>query len=370
MKLIIIKDNLRNGLLIVERAMGENKNLPILKNVRIGADANKITLCATNLEIATTATVAGKVIEHGAVSVPLGIFLDLINNLQTDRLNLETKNTTLNIKTDNYEATIQGMPPEEFPIIPKIKNSDERIEVRGEILKDALNQVVLSTQFSELRPELNSVLFHFSLENLKIAATDSFRLSEKTIQNTHLKTTNPSEFKLLIPLKTATELIRILGDDDVVEIRRDPSQILFTTPRFEFISRLVDGNFPDYAAIVPQKFTTEIVVKHADLMNALKVAAVLSGRVREVKMRVLESKKNIEISSGDQAVGENAYLLPAKVTGASITTTFNWRYVLDALNALETDEVFLGMNEENKPARIQSPNDISYFYIVMPILKT
>ncbi len=370
MKLVVIKDNLKKGLLIIEHAIGENQNLPILKNVLIKADANKITLSATNLEIAICATITGKVIENGTMSVPLSILLDLINNLQTDRINFEKKENSLEVKTDNYEGVIQGLPPEEFPIIPKIKNTEEYIETKGEVFREALSQVVLSTQFSELRPELNSTLFNFSLENIKIAATDSFRLSEKTIQNTHIKTNHTNEFKLLIPLKTSQELIRILEDDDVLQIYHDTNQILFKTPRFEFISRLIDGNFPDYTAIIPKKFTTEAVLKHQDFINALKVAAVLSGKVNEVKVKIPDSKKNLEVSSGYQTVGENTYLLPAKITGGAITITFNWRYVLDALKALKTEDVYVGMNEENKPALIKSPNDISYFYIVMPILKT
>ena len=195
-------------------------------------------------------------------------------------------------------------------------------------------------------------------------------MSEKTIQNTQFKTNHTSEFKILIPLKTSQELLRILKDDDTLFIYHDSNQILFKTSRFEFISRLVDGNFPDYAAVIPTTFGTEAILKHGDFLNALKVTAVLSSRTNEVRIQILLPKKNLEISSGNQAVGENTYLLTGKIAGDPIDTTLNWRYVLDALKALKTEDVFVGINKENKPALIKSPHDASYFYIVMPILKT
>ena len=370
MKLIIIKTNFKDGLLAIERAGGENQNLPILKNVFIEAVQNKIIFTATNLEIAIRAFVSGKTIEDGKLTVPLSVLLNIIHNLQSDRLNLEAKENVLRITTDNYEATLHGIFPDEFPIIPKIQNTEKFIAIKGDILRDALGQVVLSAQFSDLRPELNSVLLAFSPEAIRLAATDSFRLSEKTITKTQFTSNHDEEFKILIPLKTIHELMRILADGDAVKINHDANQILFSTDRFEFISRLVDGNFPDYSAIIPKKFDTEAVVKREEFTNAVKVAAVLSSRVNEVRVKASESKKTIEVFSTTQSVGENTYLLPAKIQGKSLDATFNWRYVMDALKALKTEDVFLGLNDENKPALLRSPNDASYFYILMPILKT
>src|SRR3989344_8421771 len=181
MKVIVIRSNLKNSISVVEKSTGDNLNLPILKNVLIEALDNKIKLTTTNLEVAILSVTPGKIIEDGKITVPAGIFSNIIGTLQTERLNLEKKGNKLEIKTDTYEAAIQGLPADDFPITPKIKDQSQYIEIKGATLKGAIEQVLVAAQFSDLRPELNSVFFNFLPEGIKLVATDSFRLAEKTI---------------------------------------------------------------------------------------------------------------------------------------------------------------------------------------------
>lgn len=370
MKLVVIKSNFKTGLGAIERVSGEGLNLPILKNVLIEASDNAIRLTATNLEVATSYRVPGKVIENGKASVPLRVLSDVITNLQSERLNLEKKENSVEIKTENYSATLQGLSADDFPLVPKIKNQKTFLEISGGVLKEALAQVISSAQPSELRPELSSVLFCFSFESVKLVATDSFRLSEKTIPESQIKTNHEKEFKILIPLKTAQELMRILKEEESVGIYHNENQILFKTENFELISRLIEGNFPDYSAIIPKAFHAEITVNREEFIQALRLTGVFSTRANEVRVLAHENKKNIEIFSTDQALGENTYVLPAKNHGKTKEANFNLRYLLDGLRALKTEDAFLGMNEDNKPALLKAPGDASFFYILMPILKT
>lgn len=370
MNLIVIRTNLKDGLGIVERASGDSSNLPILKNVLIQTDDGKIKFTTTNLEIAATVLVPGKVLEKGSVAVPVAVLREIISNIQGERISLESKKVNLTVKTDNYNAEIQGMPSDDFPIIPRIKNQTNYIEIDINLFKDALEQVALSAQFSELRPELSSILFDFNVDEIKLAATDSFRLSERTIPKSQFYTNHPSGFKMLIPLKTSQELIRILKDDGSIKIKNDENQVLFETDQFQLISRLVDGNFPDYSGIIPKEFDTQVVVNREEFLNALRLAGVFSSKINEVMIKISESKKGIlEVFSMDQALGENNYILPAKIDGKSQEISFNWRYLSDGLRALNSEDVFWGINEENKPALLRAPGDTSYFYVLMPILK-
>jgi len=368
MKIIIIKSNLRDGLTAVQSIAGDKQDLPILKNVLIESFNNKISLTTTNLELAITFFVFGKTIEPGKTTVPVGIFSNLANNLSSERLNIELRGKKLEVKTDNYEAGIQTLPTDDFPIIPKIKDTKKQITIEGRFLKEALNQVISSAQASDLRPELNTVLFSFSLDHLTITATDSFRLAEKTIPKTNIKVTNENPFRVLVPLRTAQELSKIVQDNDKVEIYHDDNQVMFKCERFEMISRLIDGAFPDYEYLVPKKFDTEAVVNREEFLGALKLAGVFSSRVSEVHLKTVE-KRALEIVSNDQALGDNKYLLPAKVVGSTKDVGFNWRFLVDGLKNIKTDDVFVGLNEDNKPALLRSPNDASYYYILMPILR-
>jgi len=368
MKFIVIKSNLKDGLSIVEKASGENLNLPILKNILIETINNRIKLTATNLEIAISYFTTGKVIENGRFTVPVGIFTNLINNIQSDRLNIEKKGGRLEVKTDNYEATIQGLPADDFPLTPKIKDADQFVEIKTEILKEALEQVLVATQFSDLRPELNSVLFDFSIETLKLVATDSFRLAERIINSSQFNTNHKQGFKILIPLKTTHELSRVLRDGEVMKIYHDDNQILFKTEQSEFLSRLVDGSFPEYSAIIPKKFSVETILNRQEFINALRLTSVFGSKSGEVKIRSHDNKKVVEIISRDQSIGENNYILSAKIQGKLKETVFNWRYIADALKALKTEDVFFGINEETEPAAIKPSPEGLYIYILKPIV--
>ncbi len=367
MKFVIIRDNLRDAIGVVEKVESENINLPILKNFLLAAENNKIKITATNLEIAVSCATTGKVIQEGRYTAPMRLFSSIIGNIQNDRLNIEQKGTKIEIKTDNYEATVQGISPDEFPPTPKISNQELFVEMKGLVLKEAAGQVLVSSQPNDLRPELNAMLFDFSVTALKLATTDSFRLSEKTIGEEQFESSHKESFKILIPLKTVGYLLRAFKDEELVRIYHDENQILFKTTEVEILSRLIEGSFPDYTAIVPKKFNTEIVVKKEDLANALKLVSVFSNKNNEVKFRVQENKKIIEVLSQSDTLGENKYILSGKIKGGAQEIVFNWRYVADALKAIKTEEVFIGMSGESDPAEIRSAGDGSYFYILKPI---
>lgn len=372
MKFIILKNNLKEGLKVIEKITADNLNLPILKNFLIESFDNKIKLSATNLELAVTTFISGKIIENGGITIPLGIFSSIVNNLQSERINLELKNNKLLIKTDNYSAEIQGIKKEEFPIIPKITNNQFYLEINNSILKNALISVIDSVGVNT-RPEFNGILFDYQSTLLKLAATDSFRLSEKIIFNTQFESNFDKNFKIIIPTKTIFECIKEIQNNENGKtiIHIDSNQILFKTENTEIISRLISGEFPQYQQIIPQKTEIEILLNKNELINALKLSGVFTDRLNEIKFNFQKDFKNIEIFSQNQNLGENKYLMPAKIKNESkdiiSETIFNWRFFLDGVKNIKSENVFIGLNNSNKPALIKSPEDISWFYILMPI---
>ncbi|MDE2018917.1 MAG: DNA polymerase III subunit beta [Patescibacteria group bacterium] len=369
MKFVAIRQNIKDALSVIHHAAADNINLPILKNVLIELENNVIAFTATNLEIAIKSFVSGKIIENGRITVPVSLLSNIITNLQTDRLNFESKENNLEVKTENYNAVIQGMPADDFPITPKIKDLDSYIEIKAIFLKEAIQQTTVASQFSDLRPELNSILFDFSLESIKIAATDGFRLAEKTIPANVFTAKKSEPFRVLIPLRTTQELSRILMNDEDIRIYHDENQILFKTEKMELISRLNEGSFPDYSGLIPEKFVLELTISQEEFENALKLTNVFSQKNNEVSIIVHPNKKAVEITSADQSYGENKYVLPAKIKGEQSERMFNIKYLTDALKSVSGDEVFLGIQEEANPALIKSPSDSSYFYILKPIVK-
>ena len=352
----------------MERISVANSSLPILKNFLIETQDNKIKLSATDLELAVTSFVTGKIINTGELTIPLNIFSAIINNIQTERITLEIINNKLLIKTDNYQAEINGTKKEEFPIIPQITNTQNHLEIKNFILRDALASVINSTA-AENKPELNGVLFDFQINSLKIVTTDSFRLSEKTINNNQFNTNFNKPFKIIIPSKAVQEVIKELqnNDEEKTTIFLDQNQILFKTEKTEIISRLINGEFPEYTQIIPKNYETEVIINKEELINAVKLAGIFAERLSEVKIITKESNKSIEVFSFSQIIGENKYLIPAKINGATMEAVFNWRFVLDGLKNIKSENIFLGLNSSNKPALIRSNEDESWFYVLMPI---
>ncbi len=369
MKIIILKDHLKSGLEVISKIGGDSSSttLPILKNFLMETVNNKLKLSMTNLELAATSFVPGKVIEGGSLTVPFNIFNSIINNLQTERINLEDKNDYLTIKTDNYQAKISGNKKDDFPIIPQIK-TQSFLEISNAVIKKSLLSIINAAQISETKPELSGIVLDFQINSLKLAATDSFRLAEKTINDNQFKTNIEQELKIIIPLKTIQEVIRVFRDEDeLINIYFDQSQILFKGRNSEIISRLINGEFPDYQSIIPQSFETEAIINKEQLINALKLTSSFTDRLNEIKILIKQNAKNIEVLSSNQILGENQYLIPGKIKGAGLEIVFNWRFLFDGIKVLDSESVFLGLNGDNKPIFIKSPNDASLFYVLMPI---
>ncbi len=368
MELIILRTNLKEGLETLGKVYSETVTLPILKNFLLETIDNKIKLSATNLEIAITSYVPAKVVKDGEITVPLNIISTIINNLQNERINLEAKDDNLTIKTENYQAKIQGIKKEEFPIIPKIENNKEFIEIDGINLKNSFLRVMSAAQISQSKPELSGILFDYGVSLLKMAATDSFRLSEKTISENKFKSNIEKKFKAIIPLKTIQELVRIIPEkEEKIKIFFDPNQVLFKNENFELISRVINGEFPDYQPIIPEKTTTEIIIEKNEIMSALKLTGSFSDRMNEIKVIIKDGAKNLELYSSSPTLGENQYFVPAKIKGNALEIVFNWKFLYDGIKNIETESVIIGLNGDNKPAILKPLNNPDYFYILMPI---
>lgn len=372
MNVVLLKNNLKDGISIISGARKEISNLPILKNFLLEAKDDKLFISSTDLEIGVTHIINAKILKEGSITIPFNVFSQIINNLSFERITLESKNNSLFVTTDNYKANITTSNKSEFPIIPEIKeNGVNCFTFNTEYLVQSLLSVVSSCQISNIRPELSGVLFSYINNEFKVVATDSFRLAEKTINNKKINTEYDGDISFIVPLKTIQEVIRIFTinnqKEEEIKIYFDKNQILFKTEKTSLISRLIEGKFPDYEPLIPYSFETEAVLEKEDLTSALKLTSSLSNRLNEIKFIIDESLKNIKIHSLSQEFGESEYILSSKIKGNAQEIAFNWKYLLDGLKNIKTTNVNFGFNGENKPSLIKSPDDTSLLYILMPI---
>ena len=371
MKIEVLKENLKSGLIISERIVGKNISLPILHNVLITTENNFLSLISTDLEVTIKLWMLVKIINKGSVVVPAKFLSSFITSLPNEKITMEQRDQSLYIECGNVKTKIQGHNLEDFPIIPEFKNT-ETLEVDSQALYGAISQVVDIASQNQGRPEISGVYFSFLKNSIKVVATDSFRLAEKNI---HLSEPIKKEHSFILPQKSAREIMNILeGRGGAVIIYFSPNQVLFEVlmkevghPEVQVTSRLIDGEYPNYQDIIPSKFKTHITVSKDQFLNQIKTASLFSGKVNEVRISLSTEKQDLEISSKSQDVGEHTSLLKAKIEGEAIQISFNYKFLMDALLHMKSSEVILEISKEDGSCLLRPLGDYSYICVVMPI---
>lgn len=367
MKAVTLRDTLSAALGLVERASGSGAQLPALRNVLVETEGDLLVLTATNLELAVRATVPAKITDHGKVSVPSALFASLVSALTGERVTLKAEGSGLAITTDHYTGTLAGAPIEDFPSIPTRGPEAPVITVPGALLREALGRVSFAAQgAADFSPELASVLVTTEGGVLKLVATDSFRLAEATVDGAVLPET---AVRALVPAKVASELSRVLRDDEDVNCYFETHQASFETARWQVTTRLIAASFPDYEQIVPKDFVTEVTVDRDQLQAALKLASVFAAKGSEVRLAPNGQGDNAEltISAGSDAVGEHTASVTAQISKPFESVTFNWRQLAEGLRAIPTERVTLGINPD-KPALLKGAGEGTYRYVLAPLV--
>jgi DNA polymerase-3 subunit beta len=376
MKIISLQENLKKGISIVSHITSKNVNLPILNNILIKAEEGSIDLIATNLEIGIIHSVRGKIEKPGEITIDAKIINEYINFLPQEKITFDVKDENIKIECSNYKTKIKGESAKEFPLLPEVEDSNIITTSLVEF-KKALSQVVFAVSKSESRIELSGVLFELSKDNLFMAATDSYRLAEKKVDISIEKNKNLEENnKIIIPAKTAQEVLRIASNlsDDLdssekkVKLYISENQIVFELDDSKIISRLISGQYPDYKQIIPDKKETEITVSRQELIRAIKASSIFSkSGINDINISVNPDKKEIIVSSLSSQTGESVINLSGDIEGKSNDITLNFRYLLDGLNNINSDNVRLFIVDNNTPCVIKNEKENSYLYIVMPI---
>lgn len=369
MKIICAGGKLKEALDYTERIIARNLTLPILNNLLIKTERNGLKVVSTNLEIGVTCWFGCKVLKEGELTVPAKIFYGIVSNLNSDKINLEVKKeNTLNINAGEYRADLKGQSAKDFPIIPKLK-PDIVLEINIGEFSRALGQVINFVSNSETRPEITGILFakEKNQTSLRLVSTDSFRLGEKTISvKNEFK---EIEFSIIIPQKTAAEVLRVFsGKEGELKIIIEKNQVGFELDKIEIISRLIEGNYPDYKPLIPHEFKTEAIVDKDELLKTIKLISLFSSRINDIRFLISPGKDSkIKAFASDPDLGENSSSINASVSGQALEISFNWRYLADGLAVISDAGVALGFVDETKPCLVRSTQDKNFLYLVMPI---
>ncbi|HSX02853.1 MAG TPA: DNA polymerase III subunit beta [Candidatus Saccharimonadia bacterium] len=367
MRLSLTQENLSRALASVGRVVSGRSSLPVLSNVLLTTDGNRLRLSATNLEIGINYWIGSKIDEQGSLTVPARLFAEFVSSLPHGNIDLEADEANLTVRSPHYESKINGITAEEFPIIPQV-TSDPALKVDGTLFREALAQVVIAASADEARPVLAGVYLYTEEGVLYMVATDSYRLAEKRLE---LGEGQTGELSVIVPVRTMQELVRLLAEaEGELELYLDENQIMFRVDEVELISRLIEGQFPNYRPLIPKQAATSFDIETAEFARITKVAGLFAREsAGSVKLEI-KAEGEVSIVSSDSEVGGNKSTAECEVSGDDGEIALNARYLQDALSVMKAPKVTFAISGKLNPCVLSPAGEGTaddYIHIVMPL---
>jgi DNA polymerase-3 subunit beta len=366
MRIQSAKEKLNDAISKAEKITGKNLTLPVLSCILLEAKGSELFIRATNLDLGIEIVLPVKVEREGKIAVPGSVLNNLISNVTSGKnIILEVVEGNLRVETETNTTVVKSLNFEDFPTIPLL-NPDKHFMLDARDFVKGLKSVSYSSATSSMKPELSSVYIYSDDDSLFFVATDSFRLAEKRVKTKHAKDIG----SLLIPVRNISDIMRVLdGASGEVEVSLSKNQISFRFGGIYLTSRVVDGIFPDYKQIIPKGYKTSVTLLKQDLVNAFKLATIFSDKFNKLSISVHPSEKKFQLTTKNADVGENTNSVESVSEGDDLDINFNYKYITDSFQSLDSDSIVLEFNGLTKPLIIKCASDSSFLYLVMPINK-
>ena len=366
MNLAISKEQIINGLQAVQNVVSTRTTLPILSNVLLRAENERLEFTATDLDVTISCGVEAKVKKPGASTVPVKRLFGIVRELSNSEIDLEVDDKNVcAIRSGPSFYKINGLGADEFPPLPKFKE-DKKVVLPQETLKGMLKKTSFAVSTDESRYVLNGIYISLKDHKMTMVATDGRRLA---LVDEELDVSEKSQGDFIVPAKTVNELNRLLLDKGEVEVRYTENQASFTLksetgPEVLIVTKLIEGSYPNYRQVIPSETKERVALVREEFLHALRRAEIMtSDKANSVKLSF--GKNKLEITANSPEVGEAKESLAVNYKGADMAIAFNPKYMIDPLNALVNDEVFLELIDELSPGvlKINGP----FLYVVMPM---
>ncbi|MER3484733.1 MAG: DNA polymerase III subunit beta [Chloroflexota bacterium] len=376
MKVSCLQENLQRALAQVSRAVATKTALPVLSNVLLATDDGRLKIAATNLEIGITTWIGASVEEDGRITVDARLLSEFVNTLPNDAVHLTSDSTryTLTVQCGRDKAAINGIDADDFPVIPSVGDEAYGASVDAQVLREMVAQVEFAAAADDSRPVLAGVLMRFEGQKLTLAAADGFRLA---VREGELAEPVPSRLDVIVPARAIRELARLLGDSSEpvrLAITPNQSQLLARIGETEFLSRLIEGSFPDFRQIIPREFNTRVELGRDAFLNAVRRASYFARDNNDVVRLLIHPSDDdvmpgtVEISASAAERGNSQSFVDASVAGSELQIAFNARYLTDVLGVLKQGQVFLGMNGPNQAGVVRPAGTDDYTHVIMPMV--
>jgi DNA polymerase-3 subunit beta len=364
MKITCERGYLAQALGVASRAVSSRNTLPILSNVLLEANSDRVLLTATDLDTSIRAALPAFVERDGEVSVPASLLSDVVSRLPDAPVTLELGDGKVSVRSGKSEYTIVSLPAEDFPVVPQVKDG-ALITLPQGTLKEMLRLTTFAAAKEENRSILMGVLFEARGSTLTLVATDTHRLSWK---QTPISDALESPVSAIVPAKPLSELERVLRDtlEDTVSIRFSGSQVQFETGSVTLVSRVLDGAFPPYERLIPKNCERKLTFDRAALLDAMRRVQIVAKNSSQ--RSVWRTKGDaLEVTAESQDVGKAFEEVPISMEGGDITIAFNALYLNEVLGIVAAEKMTLEMQGPLQPSVMRADNKPDFLYIVMPM---
>ncbi|WP_166626403.1 DNA polymerase III subunit beta [Jeotgalicoccus sp. S0W5] len=356
------------------KAISPRTTLPILSGIKIDVSDDQMVLTGSDSEISIEITIPTEIdneeileIESpGSVVLTGRFFVDIIKKLSGDFVELETNEQfSTKITAGKSEFNLSGQDANQYPLLPEVNEADSLV-MSSTVLKTIINQTNFAVSLSETRPVLTGVNWLFKDDHISFTATDSHRLALRKLLD---KTFNTDTSNAIIPGKSLSELSKILSDsDEDVEINLSQNQVLFTYGNMRFISRLLEGNYPDTTRLFPENYETKVNVNNAEFYHAIDRVSLLAREGGNNVIRMSVENGNVELTSNSPEVGTvNEEVTASSIEGEDIKISFNSKYMMDALRAIQSEEVTVEFFGTMRPFTITPSDSTEVVQLILPI---
>ena len=372
MKVTVTQQHLAHGLSIVSRAVSPRSTLPVLSNLLLATDEGRLRLSATNLELGITCWIPSQIEEEGSITIPARTLVDLVSTFPPDNVNmtLDERTQTLNLVCNSSVHDIKGIDAQDFPPMP-VTDPEDGMELNLADFKEMIQQVAFAASTEEARPVLQGVKMDVAGNEINLAATDGFRIS---VRKEALSSPVSQDISIIIPARAMNELARIFSDvDKSVHMIVPPNrgQVIFRLKDSELVSQLIDGNFPDYRAIIPKSAKTKTIISTLAFLKACKQAEIIAREGNNViRLDITpeeEGPGKVEISALTEETGKSDISVEANVDGSGLLIAFNVKYLREVLEVIRTPNVVLETNANNSPGVVRPVGDENFVHVIMPM---
>ncbi|HDP70178.1 MAG TPA: DNA polymerase III subunit beta [Actinobacteria bacterium] len=358
------QSDLWNTIQIVQKAVSTRSTLPILSGILFQGKGQEVILNATNLELSIKTSIPADIKKEGSVVIPARLIGEVVKNLpdSTIEMFLDEPNGLVRISCQESNFNIKILPPEDFPKFPELKIEQSCI-INAEELIDIVKQVVKATSTDETRPILTGVLLSVNKNKIKMVATDSYRLAIKEVD---LKKGIKDKIKVIVPSKTLVELMKIIPKESKdVSMCFTENQLIFKTGKTILISRLIEGQYPNYQQLLPDSYEIKIEVNKEELIAAVRRASLFTQDNSPIKIKIRDEMMELNAAAID--VGEAVERVKIKGGKEDIEIAFNSQYLLEGLMSMDEENVIFEIIDTVRPGVIKPKKKQNYLYLIMPV---